>query len=101
MAVHIGGGLPFAVLVLRNAFAAAPAARLRLARLHMRGETEVLRRVVAPAAWPAIVAVAALDYSLVWNDLVVGFLFGGPGFTPVGMTLFGQSRQFVTGAAML
>lgn len=99
--VHIGRGLPFAVLVLRNAFAAVPADRLRLARLQMGGEAEVFLRVVVPAAWPAIVAVAALDFVLVWNDLAVGFLFGGPGFTPVGLTLLGQSRQFATTAGLL
>lgn len=99
--VHIGRGLPFAVLVLRNAFAAVPPDRLRLARLQMRGESEVFLRVVVPAAWPAIVAVAALNFVLVWNDLAVGFLFGGPGLTPVGVTLLGQSRQFATAAGLL
>jgi len=99
--VHIGRGLPFAVLVLRNAFAAVPPDRIRQARLGGGNELSVLGRVVLPAARPALVAVAALEFIFVWNDLVVGLLFGGPGITPVGMVLFGQSRQFVTSAGTL
>lgn len=100
-AVHIGRGIPVAVLVLRNAFAAVPADRVRHARLRHSNEFNVLARVVVPAAWPALVGVAALEFVLVWNDLVVGFLFGGPGFTPVGMVLLGQSRQFITNVGVL
>ena len=99
--VHIGRGLPVAILVLRNAFVGVPADRMRRARLGGERELAVLARVAIPAVRPALIAVAALEFMLVWNDLVVGFLFGGPGFTPVGMALFGQSRQFVTDAGVL
>jgi alpha-glucoside transport system permease protein len=100
-AVHIGRGIPVAVLVLRNAFAAVPADRIRRARLRNLNEINVLVRAVVPAAWPALIGIATLEFILVWNDLVVGFLFGGPGFTPVGMVLLGQSRQFVTNVGVL
>lgn len=99
--VHIGRGIPFAVLVLRNSFAAVPADQLRQARLRTSSELKVLGRVVLPAARPAIIAVAAIEFILVWNDMVVGLLFGGPGFNPVGMVLFGQGRQFVTSASVV
>ncbi|HET8680978.1 MAG TPA: ABC transporter permease subunit, partial [Micromonosporaceae bacterium] len=95
--VHVGFGLPFVVLVLRNAFGAVPADRVRRARLRL-SEFGVLVRVVAPAARRALVAVAAIEFVLVWNDVVVALLFGGPGFSSVGLGLFGQSRQFVTNA---
>lgn len=100
-AVHVGRGIPFAVLVLRNAFAASPADRIRRARMRHPSEVNVLMRAVVPAAWPALIGVAALEFILVWNDLVVGFLFGGPGFTPVGMVLLGQTRQFVPNVGVL
>lgn len=98
--VHVGFGLPFAVLVLRNAFGGVPADRVRRARLRL-SEIGVLVRVVAPAGWRALVAVGAIEFVLVWNDVVVALLFGGPGFSPVGLVLFGQSRQFVTNANVL
>jgi alpha-glucoside transport system permease protein len=98
--VHVGLGLPLAVLVLRNAFSSVPVDRVRAARLRST-DIVVLLRVIVPGAWRALVAVAALEFVLVWNDFVVAFLFGGPGFSPVGMVLFGQSRQFVTNAGVL
>ncbi len=99
--VHVGRGVPLAVLVLRNAFSAIAAERIIQARVSGHNEFAVLTRIVMPAARPALVAVAAWEFILVWNDLVVGFVLGGPGFTPVMMALFGESRQFTTSAGLL
>jgi len=99
--VHIGRGLPLAILLLRNAFGAVSPDQVAFERLNSRSEFMVMVRRVVPAARPALIAVAALEFILVWNDLVVGFLFGGSDFTPIAMALFGQSRQFTTGAGML
>jgi alpha-glucoside transport system permease protein len=97
--VHVALGVPFAVLVLRNALADVPVDRAREARLAGRREWGVLWRI-APAATPAIVAVAVLEFVQVWNDFVVGLLFGG-GATPLGLLLFGETRQFVTNGGTL
>jgi alpha-glucoside transport system permease protein len=93
--VHVALGVPFAVLVLRNGLADVPAEEIREARLTGRREWWVLWRT-APAAKPAIIAVAVLEFVQVWNDFVVGLLFGGSAATPLGLLLFGQTRQFVT-----
>lgn len=93
--VHVALGVPFAVLVLRNALADVPAERVREARLAGRREWWVLWRL-APAASPAILAVAVLEFVQVWNDFVVGLLFAGTTATPLGLLLFGQTRQFAT-----
>jgi alpha-glucoside transport system permease protein len=97
--VHVALGLPFAVLVLRNAFADVPVERLRRARLAGRGELAVVWHL-ARATVPAVVAVATLEFVQVWNDLVVGLLFGGPD-KPLGLFLYGQSRQFVASSGVL
>ena len=97
--VHVALGAPFAVLVLRNALADVPGARIRVARIAGRREWGVLWRTV-PAAAPAIIAVAVLEFVQVWNDFVVGLLFGGSG-TPLGLMLFGQTRQFVSNSGTL
>jgi alpha-glucoside transport system permease protein len=97
--VHIALGLPFAVMVLRNAFADVPVERLRRARLAGRGELVVVWHL-ARATVPAVVAVAALEFVQVWNDLVVGLLFSGPD-KPLGLFLYGQSRQFVASSGVL
>jgi alpha-glucoside transport system permease protein len=97
--VHVALGVPFTVLVLRNALTDVPGARLRAARTAGGREWSVLWRVV-PAAGPAIVAVAILEFVQVWNDFVVGLLFGGSG-TSLGLLLYGQTRQFVSNSGTL
>jgi alpha-glucoside transport system permease protein len=97
--VHVALGVPFAVLVLRNALTDVPGARVREARIAGRREWSVLWRVV-PAAVPAIIAVVVLEFVQVWNDFVVGLLFGGTG-TPLGLLLFGETRQFVSNSGTL
>jgi alpha-glucoside transport system permease protein len=97
--VHVALGVPFAVLVLRNALADVSPEHVREARLAGRREWWVLWRI-APAANPAIVAVAVLEFVQVWNDFVVGLLFGGAP-TPLGLLLFGETRQFVTNSGTL
>jgi alpha-glucoside transport system permease protein len=89
--VHAAAGLPFATLVLRAAFAAAP-----------RVGTDV--RPALDAVWrrgryrPALVAVTVLEFVLVWNDFIVSFLIGGPADSPLALLLWGEARQFATSA---
>ena len=97
--VHVALGVPFAVLVLRNGLADVSGARVRSARIAGRREWGVLLRTV-PAAVPAIIAVAVLEFIQVWNDFVVGLLFGGTG-SPLGLLLFGATRQFVSNSGTL
>ncbi|MFF0718204.1 ABC transporter permease subunit [Micromonospora sp. NPDC003816] len=98
--VHIALGIPFAVLVLRNAFADLPADQVRAARLGERHLWDTLRRLVRHHR-TAVVAVAVLEFVQVWNDLVVGLLFSGPDATPLGWFLAEQTRGFVTGSGTL
>ncbi|WP_406103981.1 ABC transporter permease subunit [Micromonospora globbae] len=98
--VHVALGVPFAVLVLRNAFADLPADRVRAARLTGRNWWGTLRRL-ARQCRPAILAVSVLEFVQVWNDLVVGLLFSGPDAAPLGLFLAGQTRGFVAGSGVL
>jgi alpha-glucoside transport system permease protein len=88
--IHAAAGLPFAILVLRTAFEAA----------RVRSDDE---RPSLDAMWrrtryrPAMIAVAVLEFVLVWNDFIVGFLIGG-GSTPFTQLLWGEARQFGTSA---
>jgi alpha-glucoside transport system permease protein len=98
--VHLALGLPFAVLVLRNALADVPAAHVRRARLTGRREWDVVWRM-SRSILPAVVAVAVLEFVQVWNDLAVGLLFSGPDGTPLGLLVYGQARQFVANSGRL
>ncbi|WLS43733.1 ABC transporter permease subunit [Micromonospora profundi] len=98
--VHVALGVPFAVLVLRNAFADLPAEQVRGARLGGRRWWGALRRL-GRHNLPAVVAVSVLEFVQVWNDLVVGLLFSGPEATPLGLFLAGQTRGFVSNSGVL
>ncbi|MGN9810097.1 ABC transporter permease subunit [Micromonospora sp. BQ11] len=98
--VHMALGVPFAVLVLRNAFADLPAEQVRAARVGGRHWWGTLR-LLARHNRPAVIAVAVLEFVQVWNDLAVGLLFSGPGAAPLGLFLAGQTRGFVANSGGL
>ncbi|MGH9259751.1 MAG: ABC transporter permease subunit, partial [Acidimicrobiales bacterium] len=100
--VHVALGLPFAVLLLRNALGDLPREQMRHRRLtsHDRWWAPV-KLALAPEAVPAIVAVLVLEFVQVYNDFAVGLLFSGPGVEPLGLTVYGQSRQFVANSGPL
>lgn len=85
--VHAAAGLPFATLVLRTAFLAAPArdGRPALDYLWRRGPYRT-----------ALIAAGVLEFVLVWNDFIVGFLIGGSGSSPLTLLPWSEARQFGT-----
>ncbi|GAA0951393.1 hypothetical protein GCM10009554_52740 [Kribbella koreensis] len=91
--VHAAAGLPFAVLLLRSAFASAPPVLVAEALRGPARQSAVLATVQRTYR-PALVAVAVLEFALVWNDFIVGFLISGPGTTPLSLVLWGEARQF-------
>jgi alpha-glucoside transport system permease protein len=96
--VHAAAGLPFATLVLRSAFRVAPArdGRPALDTMWRRGPYRT-----------ALVAAGVLEFLLVWNDFIVGFLISGSSSSPMTLLLWGEARQFgaaagtVTAAAVV
>jgi alpha-glucoside transport system permease protein len=95
--VHAIVGAPFAVLVLRWAFASAPAPGRGGAQ-----DPETSGTVLS-WAWQhtrsALIAVTVLEFVLVWNDFAVGYLISGPEASPLTLVLRGEARQFATSAA--
>lgn len=95
--VHAAAGLPFAVLLLRAAFASVPPSLVAEA---LHGQTTYSSAIarVSGACRPALVAVAVLEFVLVWNDFIVGFLISGAGSSPLSLLLWGEAKQFATSA---
>jgi alpha-glucoside transport system permease protein len=91
--IHAAAGLPFAVLLLRSAFASAPPVLVAEALQGPARQSAVLATVQRTYR-PALVAVAVLEFALVWNDFIVGFLISGAGTTPWSLVLWGEARQF-------
>ncbi|MBB5920418.1 ABC-type glycerol-3-phosphate transport system permease component [Actinoalloteichus hoggarensis] len=93
---HTAAGLPFAILLMRGAFlttSSAPDRRAAAADGRRTGGLGLVRR-----HWDAVVAVAVLEFVLVWNDLVLGLLLGGSPASPLTLLLWGETRWFHTSA---
>lgn len=95
--VHVAFSLPLATLLLRKAFAAVPRDAVR--QLEPTPGAALL--AVLARCWPALLAVAVLEVVLVWNDLVIGLLFGGTEAGAPTLVLFEQTRQFATSVGPL
>jgi alpha-glucoside transport system permease protein len=100
--VHVALGLPFALLVLRGALDRDVTAWLKAQRIAGQSRWRTLAGFARRASVrSAVIAVAVIEFALVWNDLVVGLLFGAPDVVPLGPLVLGESRQFVTNSAPL
>jgi alpha-glucoside transport system permease protein len=97
--VHVALGMPLAVLLLRAAFASVPAKVVRARQIDPEPGSALF--AVVAASLPAVITVAVLEFVLVWNDLVVGLLLGGPESGQVTMVLLEQARQFATSSSVL
>lgn len=95
--VHAAVGAPFAVLVLRWAFASAPPPG-RGGTLDPETDSTVLSWAWQHAR-STLIAVTVLEFVLVWNDFAVGYLISGPEASPLTLVLRGEARQFATSAA--
>ena len=59
----------FAIFLLRQFFRGFPDEIIQAARLDGMSELEIVWRIVAPSAWPAIAAFAVFSFVAHWNDL--------------------------------
>ncbi|SDT72627.1 carbohydrate ABC transporter permease [Jiangella sp. DSM 45060] len=107
--VHLGFGLPFAVYLLHNFFAAIPRELFEAAEMDGAGRGQIFFSIVLPVARPALAALAIFDFVWTWNDLLVALIFLG-GFRDVApMTVAvsqlvasrGDGWEILTSAAVL
>lgn len=105
---HTAYGLPFAVFLLRNFFAALPRDLLESAYLDGASDFTVFRRLVLPLSMPALGALAIFQFLWVWNDLLVSLvLLGNPSLYPMTVQVqslvssFGTNYQVLTAAAFI
>jgi alpha-glucoside transport system permease protein len=104
--VHAAYGLPFAVFLLRNFFAALPRDLIEAAYLDGASDWRVFSRIVLPLSVPALAALGIFQFLWVWNDLLLALVFlGDPGLSPMTLQItnlvssFGGSYQLLTAAA--
>ncbi|RSN62259.1 carbohydrate ABC transporter permease [Actinomadura sp. WAC 06369] len=91
---HVAFGLPFAIFLLRNFFAAIPRDLLEAARMDGGSEWTIFRRVIFPLGGPAIASLGIFQFLWVWNDLLVALVFADTEAQPMTKWLQSQMRQF-------
>ncbi|MFI0356121.1 carbohydrate ABC transporter permease [Actinomadura sp. 9N407] len=91
---HVAFGLPFAIFLLRNFFAAIPRDLLEAARMDGGSEWTIFRRVIFPLGGPAIASLGIFQFLWVWNDLLVALVFADTASQPMTKWLQSQMRQF-------
>ena len=105
---HTAYGLPFAVFLLRNFFAALPRDLFESAYLDGASDVGVFFRIVLPLSVPALAALAIFQFLWVWNDLLVALVYlGDPTLFPMTVQIqslvssFGSNYQVLTAAAFV
>ena len=105
---HTAYGLPFAIFLLRNFFAALPKDLFESAYLDGASDLRVFFRILLPLSVPALAALAIFQFLWVWNDLLVALVFlGDPTLFPMTVQIqslvssFGTNYQVLTAAAFI
>lgn len=73
--IYWGMYVPFGTLVLRSFFLSLPPDFEEAARVDGCNELQVLRRIVVPIAWPAVVSVAVIVAVWSWNEFLFAVTF--------------------------
>ncbi|WP_025274055.1 ABC transporter permease subunit [Haloglycomyces albus] len=74
---HTVFGLPLAIFLLHNFIREIPADVVEAARMDGASHVQIFRSVVLPLAAPAIASISIFQFLWVWNDYLVGLVFGG------------------------
>jgi alpha-glucoside transport system permease protein len=104
---HTCFGLPFCVFLLRNFMAGLPREVMEAGRVDGAGHLTMFRKVVLPLSVPAIASVTIYQFVYIYNDLLIGRIFGGSKNAPIIAKLVevsgsrGQSWHLLTAAAII
>ena len=74
---HICFGLPFCIFILKNFMSSLPSDVIEAARVDGAGHLTVFARLVLPLSVPALASLAIFQFMYIWNDLLIGLVYGG------------------------
>jgi alpha-glucoside transport system permease protein len=93
---HTAFGLPFAIFLMRNYYAALPPSLMEAARIDGASESAIFFRIMLPLGFPAIAALLIFQFTWTWNDLLVALVFAGQN-RPITLFLRDHLGEFSTG----
>ena len=94
---HTGFGLPFAIYLLRNFFAALPKDVFEASRIDGASEFFIFFRIVLPLSVPALASLAIFQFMWVWNDLLIALvLMSNPETQPMTVQIQAMLGTYAT-----
>lgn len=95
---HTAYGLPFAVYLLRNFFAALPPDLIESARVDGASHFGIFTRILLPLSVPALASLVIFQFIWVWNDLLVALIYLGtdPSKAPLTVALTNLVNSYGT-----
>jgi glucose/mannose transport system permease protein len=85
--VHTIFGLPLMTLLFRNFYASLPVELFKAARIDGGGFWSIFFRLLLPMSTPMIVVAVILQVTGIWNDFLLGLIFGGRANMPMTVQL--------------
>ncbi|MEY3587880.1 MAG: hypothetical protein RJA47_476 [Actinomycetota bacterium] len=104
---HTCFGMPFCIFILKNFVSSLPKEVIEAARVDGAGHLTTFFRLVVPLSVPAIASLCIFQFMWIWNDYLIGKVFGGSDNAPVTAKLAevtgtrGQSWHLLTSAGMI
>ena len=104
---HICFGLPFCIFILKSFMSSLPRDIIEAARVDGAGHLTVFFKLVLPLSVPALASLAIFQFMFIWNDLLIGLVYGGNENKPIIAKLvevggtFGQSWHLLTASAFV
>ncbi len=100
-------GLPFCIFLMKNFIGALPREIIEAARVDGASHLTTFTKLVLPLSVPSIASVAIFQFVYIWNDYLVGLVYGGSNNTPIIAKMVevtgtrGQSWHLLTAAGFV
>ncbi|MEO7372267.1 MAG: carbohydrate ABC transporter permease [Ilumatobacteraceae bacterium] len=104
---HTCFGMPFCIFILKNFVSSLPREIIEAARVDGASHLDIFRKLVLPLSVPAVASLSIFQFVYIWNDLLIGRIFGGSNNLPIIAKLVevsgsrGQSWHLLTAAAFI
>jgi glucose/mannose transport system permease protein len=85
--VHCIFGMPIITLIFRNYFSSLPEELFKAARIDGAGFWQIFLRIMMPMAVPITAVAVILQTTGIWNDYLLGLVFGGRDNQPMTVQL--------------
>ena len=100
-------GLPFCIFLMKNFIGGLPREIIEAARVDGASHLTMFFKLVLPLSLPSIASVSIFQFVYIWNDYLVGLVFGGSNNTPIIAKMVevtgtrGQSWHLLTAAGFV